>query len=128
MCVHRIVRGVRCAHWRWLKMCISKVRYRGNQREIQLLTGVPCEGSALTFQDVPWPGEQEGDDVEGTDAGALRVASRDGQRALRWLARWVQTEAHGPVEYFLSWSHLWRHMPVEETATQQQHTGRSMKE
>ena len=21
MCVHRIVRGVRCAHWRWLKMC-----------------------------------------------------------------------------------------------------------
>ena len=54
-------------------MCISKVRYRGNQREIQLLTGVPCEGSALTFQDVPWPGEQEGDDVEGTDAGALRV-------------------------------------------------------
>ena len=38
-----------------------------------------------------------------------------------------QTEAHGPVEYFLSWSHLWRHMPVEETATQQQHTGRSMK-
>ena len=54
------------------------------------------------FQDVPWPGEQEGDDVEGTDAGALRVASRDGQRALRWLARWVQSEAHGPVEYFLS--------------------------
>ena len=108
-------------------MNISKVRYRGNQREIQLLTGVPCEGSALTFQDVPWPGEQEGDDVEGTDAGALRVASRDGQRALRWLARWIQTEAHGPVEYFLSWSQLSRQQPCQETTTQHQHTGRSMK-
>ena len=112
---------------RRLKMCVSKISINGNQREIQLLTGVPCEGSALTFQDVPWPGEQEGDDVEGTDAGALRVASRDGQRALRWLARWVQTEAHGPVEYFLSLSHLWRQQPVEETTTQHQHTGRSMK-